>query len=159
MKNSENKKNSLKKTISYLFFLTILIFSSCNKDDTKPNCGCDSDTLGSVPSENFPEVPIEEQKSGILFYKTSEKVDGFYDDEQYNNRFWIFQGTEGCYNCKRNFIICNENLLGTEYDYLKNNNDSIEIKFTGDLKSLCVLRPILADYNYAEIVLTLIEQQ
>jgi hypothetical protein len=159
MKNSENKKNSLKKTISYLFFLTILIFSSCNKDDTKPNCGCDSDTLDTVPSENFPEVPIEEQKSGILFYKTSEKVDGFYDDDQYNNRFWIFQGTEGCYNCKRNFIICNENLLGTEYDYLKNNNDSIEIKFTGDLKSLCVLRPILADYNYAEIVLTLIEQQ
>jgi hypothetical protein len=159
MKTKNNKKNSFRKTMSYLFFFTILTFSSCNKDDTQPNCGCESETLDTVPSENFPEVPIEEQKSGILFYKTSEKVDGFYDDDQYNNRFWIFQGTEGCYNCKRNFIICNENLLGTEYDYLKNNNDSIEIKFTGDLKSLCVLRPILADYNYAEIVLTLIEQQ
>ena len=159
MKTKNNKKNSFRKTMSYLFFFTILTFSSCNKDDTQPNCGCESETFDTVPSENFPEVPIEEQKSGILFYKTSEKVDGFYDDDQYNNRFWIFQGTEGCYNCKRNFIICNENLLGTEYDYLKNNNDSIEIKFTGDLKSLCVLRPILADYNYAEIVLTLIEQQ
>ena len=160
MKNSENKKNSLKKTISYLFFLTILIFSSCNKDDTKPNCGCDSDTLDTVPSENFPEVPIEEQKSGILFYKTSEKVDGFYDDDQYNNRFWIFQGTEGCYNCKRNFIICNETLLGSEYDYLKNSNDSIPISFTGNRKRLCKGPIILpADYLYSEIKLTSIEQK
>jgi hypothetical protein len=159
MKHLKDRTNSLKKTISYLFFFTILIFSSCNKDDTKPNCGCDSDTLGSVPSENFPEVPIEEQKSGILFYKTSEKVDGFYDDEQYNNRFWIFQGTEGCYNCKRNFIVCNESLLGTEYNYLKSSNDSIEVKFTGSLKSLCIIKHVLADYYYAEISLTSIEYQ
>lgn len=158
MKSLTNKKNSLIKTITYLFLFTILIFSSCSKDDSPPNCGCESATLDTVPSENFPEVPVEEQKTGLLFYKTPNNIDGFYDDEQYNNRFWIFQGTEGCYNCRRHFIICNENLLGTDYDYLKNNNDSIEIKFTGNLKSLCILKPIPADYNYSEIKLNSIEQ-
>ena len=163
MKNSENKKNSLKKTISYLFFLTILIFSSCNKDDTKPNCGCDSDTLDTVPSENFPEVPIEEQKSGLLFYKHAENIDQIFDDEhsgEYNNRFWVFQGIEGCYNCRRHYIICNETLLGSEYDYLKNSNDSVPITFTGELKFLCI-DPFVtpADYFYSEIKLNSIEQQ
>ena len=149
--------------MSYLFFFTILTFSSCNKDDTQPNCGCESETLDTVPSENFPEVPIEEQKRGLLFYKKPENIDTFYDyyvDGYYDNRFWIFQGTEGCYNCKRNFIVCNEILLGPEYDYLKNSNDSILISFTGNRKRLCKGPIILpADYLYSEIKLTSIEQK
>jgi len=159
MKTKNNEKNSFRKTMSYLFFFTILIFSSCNKDDTQPNCGCQSETLSTIPNEDIQEVPIEEQKTGLLFFKRLENIDGFYDDEQYNNRFWVFQGTDGCYNCKRNFIVCNEILLGPEYDYLKNSNDSIKVKFTGNLKSLCIIKHVLGDYFYAEISLTSIEQQ
>ena len=140
-----------------------LLFNGCKDNDTPPDCGCESETLATVPSENFPEVPVEEQTSGLLFYKTSANIDDFYDyyvDGYYDNRFWIFQGTEGCYNCKRNFIVCNEDLLGTDYDYLKNNNDSIEVRFTGNMKRLCEGPIILpADYTYAEIILTSIEQQ
>lgn len=159
MKTLKNKRNSFNKTLYYLIFLTILIFSSCNNDDTQPNCGCESETLSTIPNEYIQEVPFEEQKTGLLFFKRVENIDGFYDDEQYNNRFWVFQGTEGCYNCKRNFIVCNEILLGSEYDYLKNNNDSVEVKFTGNLKSPCGLKILPADYFYAEISLTSIEQQ
>lgn len=159
MKTLKNKKNSFKKIMSYVFFFTILIFSSCNKDQAQPNCGCESVTLSTIPNEDIQEVPIEEQKIGLLFFKRPENLDGFYDEEEYNNRFWVFQGTEGCYNCKRNFIVCNEDLLGTEYDYIKNSNDSIEVKFTGNLKSPCGLKILPADYFYAEISLTSIEQQ
>lgn len=142
--------------------LTLLI-NSCKDDDTPPDCGCDSETLGTVPSDNFPEVPIEEQTSGLLFYKTSENIDEFYDfyvDGYYDNRFWIFQGVENCYNCQRHFIICNESLLGVEYNYLRTSNDSIKIRFTGNRKRLCEGPIILpADILYSEIQLTSIEQQ
>jgi len=50
-------------------------------------------------------------------------------------------------------------LLGTEYDYLKNSNDSILIGFTGNIKRLCKDPIILPDdYLYSEIKLTSIEQ-
>ena len=126
------------------------------------DCGCESETFETVPSENYPEVPIEIQKSGLLFYKTSEKLDYVFDrvsEGRYNNHFWILQGgAEGCYNCRRNFIICNEHLLGTKYDHLKNTNDSISISFTGERKRLCV-EPFIgpADYTYSEIKITSIK--
>ena len=156
----KNLTNRTKVALTILCYLGLALFmNSCKDDDTPPNCGCESETLDTVPSENFPEVPIDEQKLGLLFFKKQENVDGFYDDEIYNNRFWIFKGTEGCYNCRRNYIICNENLLGTEFDYLKNNNDSIEVKFTGELKGMCTLKAVPADLFYSEIKLTSIEQQ
>ena len=154
----KNLTNRTKVALTILCYLGLTLFmNSCKDDDAPPNCGCESETLDTVPSENFPEVPIEEQKSGLLFFKKQENVDRFYNDEIYNNRFWIFQGTEGCYNCGRNYVICNENLLGTEFDYLKNNNDSIEVKFTGGLKGMCILKAVPADLFYSEIKLTSIE--
>ena len=146
-------------TILCIMVFTMLIFNSCKDDNNNLDydCGCNSETLDTVPSDNISEVPDEEQSSGLLFYKTSEKIDGFYDDEQYNNRFWVFRGVEGCHNCQHHFIICNEEMIGAEFDYLKNTNDSTEVLFTGDLKTLCTLRPVLGDYFYAEINLTSIE--
>jgi hypothetical protein len=153
----------MKKAFSIL--ILILIVLSCkNDDDTSSpvNCGCDSATLDTIPSNNFPEVPIEEQTTGYMFYKSSEDIDDFYDyyvNEYYDNRFWIYQGVDGCDNCRRNFIVCNENILGTEYDYLKNSNDSTQVRFNGNRKRLCEGPIILpADYLYSEIELTLIEQ-
>ena len=157
MKELSNKM----KAISILIcFFIITLFNSCNNDDSPPNCGCESETLGTIPNENLTSVPIEEQTKGLLFYKTSEKIDGYLDEEQVNNHFWIFQGTEGCYNCQRHFIICNDEMVGVEFDYLKNTNDSISVKFTGKLKLLCV-EPFIApgDYYYSGIKISSIEQQ
>lgn len=146
-------------------FLALLTTFSCHDkdDDTPPNCGCTSKTIDTVPSDYFPEVPIEEQTSGLLFYKTSENKDTFYDffvNGYYDDRFWIFQGIEGCGNCRRHYIICNEELLGSEYDFLKMISDSIKVSFTGNTKRLCEGPIILpADYLYSEITLNSIEQQ
>ncbi len=159
MKNLIKKENRLNKSIIYLLTFTILIFSNCKNDDTQ-NCGCDSETLFNIPNEEL-QIPIQEQKSGLLFYKHPENIDGFYDDDKYNNRFWIFRKTSECNICETHFIICNEELLGTEYDYLKQQNvsDSIPIQFSGNVKQLCHLRATPVAYSYAEIVLTEITQQ
>lgn len=160
----KNLTNRTKVVLTVLCYLGLILFmNSCKEDDTPPDCGCESETLDTVPSDNFPEVPIEEQTSGLLFYKTSENIDEFYDfyvDGYYDNRFWIFQGVEGCGNCRRHYIICSEELLGSEYDFLKTSNDSIEISFTGNRKRLCEGPIVLpADILYSEIKLTSIEQQ
>jgi hypothetical protein len=153
------------KALCLIYCLAIItITTGCNNsDDEKPNCGCESETIDIVPSDNFPEVPVEEQKSGLIFYKRAENVDNIFDDEhngKYNNNFWILRGVEGCYNCKHHFIVCNQDLLGSEFDFLKNINDSIPVSFSGDLKFLCV-EPFAApaDYSYAEIKLNSIEQK
>ncbi|WP_435139666.1 hypothetical protein [Formosa sp. A9] len=166
MKTEPNKKfKILRLTILSICYLGIMIFiiGFNNSDDEKPNCGCESETIDTVPSDYFPEVPIEEQKSGLIFYKRAENVDNIFDDEhngKYNNYFWILRGAEGCYNCKHHFIVCNKDFLGSEFDFLKNVNDSIPVSFSGDLKYLCV-EPFAtpADYSYAEIKLNSIEQQ
>ena len=139
--------------------IVLLFFFACKSDETPTysECGCGSETIDTVPSENFPEVPNEKQKSGLLFYKKPENIDGFYDEEQYNNRFWIFQGTKGCYNCKRNFIVCNEEILNDEFGYLKNNGDTVEVSFTGNMKRMCIGKITPADYFYCEITLKSIE--
>lgn len=151
-----------KRPAVFLLTCLMLLFSlsSCKDDDTPPSCGCESETVNTIPNENITNVPIEEQKKGVLFYKTSEKIDEYLKEEQFNNHFWVFQGSERCYNCQRNFIICNDEMVGVEFDYLKNTNDSISVKFTGELKYLCT-DPFIApgDYYYAEIKLNSIEQQ
>ena len=157
--NTDKTKNILfKAALSFILLLSV----SCSNDDEGPDqnqdCGCASETLLTIPNSDL-QVPIDEQKTGFIFYKHPELIDGFYDDDIYNNRFWIFQGTEGCYNCQRNFIVCNESILDNQFDYLKqqNNYDSIQVKFSGGLKSPCILRAVLGDYFYAEIVLDSIQ--
>lgn len=155
-------RNRTKMALIVLSYLGLTLFmNSCKDDATLPDCGCESETVNTIPNENITNVPIEEQKKGVLFYKTSEKIDEYLKEEQFNNHFWVFQGSEGCYNCRRNFIICNDERVGVEFDYLKNTNDSISVKFTGELKILCVDEPFIApgDYYYAEIKLNSIEQQ
>ncbi|TNJ41935.1 hypothetical protein KFZ70_02935 [Tamlana fucoidanivorans] len=160
------RKSTLNNVLfGYLFLLVLLTLiyrCSNNTEEKLDDCGCESENIDSVPSKNFSEVPIEEQTSGLLFFKRPENVDYVFDDKhdgQYNNRFWIFQGVNGCNNCQRKFAVCNEGYLGREYDFLKVSNDSIPVRFRGDLKFLCV-EPFItpADYFYSEIKLTLIER-
>ncbi len=54
-------------TICFFGIITFLIGCN-NSDDEKPNCGCESETFDTVPSDNFPEVPMEEQKNGLIFF-------------------------------------------------------------------------------------------
>jgi hypothetical protein len=147
------------KNFSIIFLL--FLFFSCSNEEETPSCGCNSPTINTIPNEDLTNVPIEEQKTGVIFFKDDGIQDPYLQDEEFNNRFWIFQGTEGCNNCQRKFIVCNEGLLGEEFDYLKqlSNNDSIAVKFSGNLKDECT-EPFIVpgDFFYAEIVLTSIEK-
>lgn len=149
-------RNTYIKNLKRAFLVfSICIMASCsNDDDNQADCGCNSDTIYSVPDENL-NVPIDEQETGVLFFKNASVTDEFYNDEEYSNRFWIIQGDTSCYNCYRKFIICNESILGEEFQILKNtqNSDSIPIKFSGEAKMLCLSKIILSDYDYKEITL------
>lgn len=154
------KKNKVLIIKRLFLLLAIFTFFKCSEEEKIKNCGCDSNTTYTIPDAKL-TVPIEEQTTGLLFFKRSDNIDGFYDDEEYNNRYWIVQGNSDCYNCQRKFIICNEAILGSEYQYLKNeeNKDSIEVEFSGETKLLCISKIILADYDYKEIVLTSIKSK
>ena len=159
----------MKNTILILF---IFLAFSCKEDAETPleppTCSCGGPTWMSIPNEDIKEVPTEEQKSGVIFFKDDEIVERYVPDDRWEQKFWIFQGTEGCYNCQRKFIVCNEGFLNTEFDFLKekNNSDSIPVIFTGNLMTPCdpdynsddpvFVAP--ADFFYAEIVLTSIEK-
>ena len=147
---------------NFLLIFLLTLFFSCNNEEEIPSCGCNSPTINTIPNEDLTNVPIVEQKMGVIFFKDDDVPDPYVPEEEFNNRFWIFQGTEGCTNCQRKFIICNEAILGNQFDFLKqeNNNDSVAVSFSGDLKVMCEDQPIVVpgDYYYAEIVLTSIER-
>ncbi len=153
-----NLTNRTKVALTMLCYLGLTLFmNSCNDADTPTNCGCESETLSTIPNGDRYGPSIEEQKSGLLFFKRPENIDMYdrYFKGYYDNRFWISGGKVGI------AIICNENTLGTEYDYLKNSNDSIPICFTGNTKRLCKGPLIVLNVYlpYSEIKLTSIEQQ
>jgi hypothetical protein len=143
-----------------LIFTMLFFITDCKNDDATSDCGCNSETLTTIPNDEI-QIPKEEQKKGLLFYKHSEDSDRFFDDDEYKRRFWIFQKTSECNICKTYFIICNEELLKIEYDYLKEQNvhDSIPIQFSGNVKQLCYIKATPVTHRYGEIVLTEITRQ
>jgi hypothetical protein len=142
----------------FLSCLSLLLLS-CSEfgQNELPECGCKSVSIANIPDKEISNVPIEVQTSGVLFYKDKDLEDRFVPEEKFNNRFWIFRGTDDCYNCQHKFIVCNESVLKGQFDHLRaeNNSDSIPVTFTGSLKLMCSdeLIVIPADYYYAEIVL------
>ena len=155
MKSVSSKGNN---TLLFVFYFSIAVFYvSCSDDEAPTECGCESETVSIVPNEDV-NVTIKEQTTGFLYYRRPDMMDRFFDDPNYSNKFWIFQGTPGCYNCQRHLVICNENMLPGELNNLRNTTDSIPIVFTGELKYLCT-EPFIApaDYFYAEIKLNTIE--
>jgi hypothetical protein len=154
-----------------LILITILNFS-CNEESETTlepkNCGCGGPTWMSIPNEVITEVPFEVQTSGVIFFKDDEIIEPYVPDDRWDQKFWIFQGTQGCYNCQRKFIVCNEEFLKSKFDFLKeeNNSDSISVTFEGNLMIPCDTDygpndPVFiapADFFYAEIVLTSIEK-
>ena len=150
-------------TLLFKLFCCLLLgvfIISCSNEATLPDCGCNSETLSSIPNEKL-QRPLEEQKKGLLFYKHPEITDGFYDDEQFNNRFWIFQNSP-CNSCSSHLVICNQEELGNSFDFLKQSGvyDSIPVLFSGNIKRICK-GPIALPtaYSYNEISLNTIKKQ
>ena len=160
------KNKKIYNAIRYITLTLIITFTSIscsgiNEEEAQPASGCEFETKNTIPNKTLENVPIEEEKIAVVFFKDDDIQDPFVPEEEFNNRFWIFQGTERCYNCQRKFIVCNENLLDGEFDFLKleNNSDSVAVKFTGDLKDECAEpRIVPGDFFYAEIVLMSIEK-
>lgn len=139
----------------------LMAFCQCT-DDSPPECGCESETVYPIPNQEFEDVygiSLEEQKNGKLFYKHPEVSDDFFNEE-YNNKFWIVQQTPDCNNCRRVFVICNENQFGEKFNYLKDKGvyDSIAVQFSGNVKRPCKIRHLPADVLYGRIVLNSIDK-
>lgn len=136
------------------------MISSCNEESESLTCGCGGPTEITVPTDFFAEVPFEVQTSGVIFFKDDDIIERYVPDNRWEEKFWIIQG--GCTSCERKLIVCNENILGSQFDFLKeeNNSDSIPIKFEGNLMIPCGDNPFIApaDIFYAEIVLTSIKK-
>jgi hypothetical protein len=147
------------RTSTTLILLISLFAVSCGSEESPLDCGCNSPTVNTVPNVEIENIPIEEQMKGQLFYKKSDMVDGYYDYNEYNNKFWIAQFTKGCGNCRRIFIICNDDLVGPEFQYMMQEgiNDTIEVRFSGNVKELCIIRHIPADMFYGNIFLKSID--
>jgi len=148
------RKLNLSKT-PLVWILLLSISTSCSKQKT-PDCGCGSETLQTIPDSNL-DIPFNKQTTGLLFFKKPENIDRFLKEEEYNNRFWIYQIIEGI---KFRYVICNDNILEQEFNFLKKSGDSIQITFKGETKRLCEGPFILpTGYVYREIIITDVKKQ
>lgn len=146
----KNLTNRTKVALTVLCYLGLTVFiNSCKDkdDDTPPNCGCESETRTTIPeSANL---------IGTIGYKTQiHPLDNYY-----NNTFWIGYTEQNCSNCMHKMIVCNEDILGNEFDDIIESGESVEVKFSGHLKIICEKKFDLADITYERITLTSIERQ
>lgn len=122
--------------------------NSCKDDDTPPNCGCESEARTTIPeSANL---------VGRLAFKSNNSIDSYY-----KNHYWITYIEQNCSNCVHHMIICNDEILGLEFDDVTSlpQGEFVEVKFSGLLKEICEKRFDLADITYERITLTSIERQ
>jgi len=141
--------NRMKVAFTIISCLGItLFFTGCkDDDDTPPDCGCESETQTIIPeSANL---------IGRLSFKANDSVDPYY-----TNHYWITYLDQNCSNCVHHMIICNEEMLGNQFDDVDNlqKGEFVDIKFSGYLKEICQKRFDLADITYNRITLTSIER-
>ena len=151
------KKYSFPRNLFSLCVILTLI--NCSKDDKIQCCGCNSEKIYTIPNQEFEEVygiPPREQMTGKIFFKHPEVLDPYTDNiREFQNKFWIFQGIEGCGNCKRIFIVCNEDSVDEKFKFLKQEGvyDSIPVQFSGDVLNpdMNCIEPFItpSDINYA----------
>lgn len=155
MINTINRNRVYTIILSFLGSM-ILLNSCCDKDDTKPSCGCESETKSTIPESA--------KLTGKLFFKNDSRGNNYY-----NRKYWIVFIPNNCGNCVHNLIICNDGFLNSisnipelqVSDILASPNeldDAIDVEFSGHLKPIC--NPIFApaDYTYENIILTSIKQ-
>ena len=139
-------KNRLINPIICLALIISILFSGCKKDDDNPppDCGCYSETNFTIPESN--DLVAE------MHFKSQ---DGTY----YNNLYWIVYTEEDCSNCASSMIVCNEDFLNNAFEDIKDSGETVEVKFSGNLKSICDKRNNPAGYTLNRIILTSIERQ
>jgi hypothetical protein len=148
MKILNNKKKSFTKTLSYLSFALFITFINCKNDDTPTDCGCNSEIITTISK-------LDEQ-IGTLSYK--RQLDP--NDNYYNDKFWIGYIDPNCSTCIHSFIVCNEEILN-EFSYLisANTNETVDIKFAGNVREICKKSFNSANLTYNRITLSKIELQ
>jgi hypothetical protein len=146
----KNLSNRIQTIFIAIFCLGItLIFNGCRDDDSPPNCGCEANTIKSIPKSST--------LTGKIFYKAPSPKDDYY-----TNKFWIVYTEPSCVNCAHHFIICNEKILENNYNEIKEvtNGKTIDITFSGNIKPICDLpNAWLADETFERITLTSIERK
>jgi hypothetical protein len=76
----------MKSHFSYLLSILTFIFLACNTEEPDI-CGCGGEIESTVPNENISEVPIEDQKSGFIFFNDEDIEDQYVPDDRWDNRF------------------------------------------------------------------------
>jgi len=135
----------MKKNLYHLILLCLITIGCSSNEES---CGCNSPTLNSISDEN--------NVTGNISYK--KKIDGI--EEYYIDRFWTTVRYSDCANCIDFYIVCNEDILDSSFDTLKESdtNEFYEVQFSGGLKEVCnkIISP--SDVNYNHITLTKIEK-
>ena len=127
--------------------MLLVILASCS-NDSQPDCGCDSPILSTITEAD--------SLTGQMFYKKELENDSYYI-----NKFWIQYAEPNCGNCVHSVIICNDTILGNEFDDLKSKpaGETINVSFSGDIKSVCKLpNAWLADETFRRVTLTSIKR-
>lgn len=147
MKKTNRKKNSLAKTMPYLFFaILVIVTSNCKKDDTPPDCGCNSEIFNTVPEAS--------ETVGQISYKEQTETNSYY-----TNKYWITFVQPDCSICIHYMIVCNESFITDDIINLLNTQESVTVKFAGGLKEVCEKRFNTANITDQRITLTKIEIQ
>jgi hypothetical protein len=134
-------------SITILFSLTILMSSSCKKNN-QPNCGCDAPIKTTITeSQNL---------VGTIYFSTQQTV---LNSAYFHNKYYIVYTEQNCSNCVHTMGVCNEAILPQRVLDLKNTNQSLQVKFAGHLKTFCEKIIAPGDYTYENILLTKIEVQ
>ena len=145
-----NLKTKFMKRIFHLlvifFSLIALSGSSCKKSNNQPDCGCDAPTKATIP----------ETQSLVGTIKYNKYYNG---SDNFKSKFTIVYIESNCSNCVHTMVICNETILPQRVLDLKFNNQSLQVKFAGNLKTFCEKIIAPGDYTYENIFLTKIEVQ
>lgn len=133
------------KHLLILICLSISLGAACDKDDkTKSDCGCDSETLATIPeSANL---------IGLIWYKTNKDL----NDDYYTNKYWISVVVKDSDKADH-YIICNEDILSDDIIELAKTSEDTKVKFAGQIKEICEKKFDVAERTYSRIVLTKIE--
>ena len=134
----------MKKLLWSLLFAMLL---SCDKDEPKKDCGCDSEILNTIP------------EPANLIGQLGYKIQLDPNDNYYNSKFWVSYTEPNCGNCVHHMIVYNEEML-ISFQNLKNPPyENVQVVFAGHLKNVCDKIFAPGDYTYQHIVLTKIEEK
>ncbi len=133
------------KKIIFACVISLICFTDCKKNKESTDCGCDAPTRITIPD-------TANLIGTISFYSGNNSQD-------FKNKYIITYVEQNCGNCIHYMAICNEFILPQVVVDIKTTNQTLQVKFGGDLKPICdkVFAP--ADYTYEHIYLSKIEVQ